>query len=90
MGGKNYFKNGDWNALCDICGQRFKASEIRLQWDNARVCWKCWSPRHPQELQLPQPVPATPSWTRPLVLNFEEISTVRVIDASMLDQITMG
>lgn len=90
MSGSGYFKNGDWNALCDVCGFQYKASELRLQWDNARVCWKCWSPRNPQELTFPIPPPQIPLWTRPRALLFTEYSTDRVMDAAMMDELTMG
>ena len=29
---------GDWNAICDRCGFKFKASELKKTWDNLYVC----------------------------------------------------
>jgi hypothetical protein len=49
MGKSDFFKDGDFNAICDICGQKFKGSSLRKQWDGLMVCRKDWSPRHPQE-----------------------------------------
>lgn len=60
-----WFKSGDWNAICDVCGFKFKASELRERWDGLKVCSMDWELRHPQELARPIPdEPALP-WTRP-------------------------
>src|SRR3990167_8720909 len=40
---------GGHNALCDVCGLKFKASELRRRWDGAMVDEACFEPRHPQE-----------------------------------------
>ena len=48
----DYYKKGDWNALCALCGFEFKASELR--WNsqiNDYVCKEDWETRHPQERQ---------------------------------------
>lgn len=49
MGSRDYYKHHDHNAICDVCGNKFKASELRERWDHARVCQEDWEPRHPQE-----------------------------------------
>ena len=28
-----YYKSGDWLAICDSCGRKFKASQLRERWD---------------------------------------------------------
>lgn len=65
MGSRDYLKLGDWNAICDRCGFKFKASELKPSWDNLMVCEECWEPRHPSDfyrgIQSNQSVP----WTRP-------------------------
>lgn len=62
---KSYLKWGDWNAYCDICGRRHKASELKDNWKHEKVCSDCWEPRHPQELlRVPKDNPAVP-WARP-------------------------
>lgn len=45
----NYWKPGDWNAYCDTCGFKFKASMLRKRWDGMYVCSKDWETRHPQD-----------------------------------------
>lgn len=40
---------GDSNAICDVCGWKYKQSQLRKRWDGAMVCSKDWEPRHPQD-----------------------------------------
>lgn len=40
---------GDSNAICDVCGWKYKQSQLRKRWDGAMVCNKDWEPRHPQD-----------------------------------------
>lgn len=60
-----WWKSGDWNAICDVCGFKFKASELKERWDGLKVCDMDWEQRHPQDMirAIPdeQPLP----WTRP-------------------------
>lgn len=57
---------GDWNAICDVCGFKMKASELKDRWDGLKVCEEDWEPRHPSDLYR---APTTPEsivpWTRP-------------------------
>jgi hypothetical protein len=48
-GSKDFFKMGDWNCICDECGFKFKASELRKRWDGMMVCKQDWEPRHPAD-----------------------------------------
>ncbi len=65
MGKADYWKDGDLNAICDQCGEKYKASELRLQWDNLRTCYRCFDYRHPQDLIRPPRPEQPPAWTRP-------------------------
>ena len=51
MGQSDYFKPGSHNAICDICGFKFKAEQLRRTWDGYMACTvnKCWNPRQPQD-----------------------------------------
>ncbi len=49
MGRADYLKKGDWNAICDRCGEKYKASKLQLEWDNLFVCKRCFEVRHPQD-----------------------------------------
>lgn len=70
-GPKDYYKSGDWNAVCDVCGAKKKASELKKRWDNAMVCSRDYEERQPQDLiKVPQEHPAVP-WSRPRA-NYDE------------------
>lgn len=43
------YKSGDWNAICDSCGRKFKASQLKQRWDGFMVCKDDWEPRHEQD-----------------------------------------
>ena len=60
-----WWKSGDWNGICDVCGFKFKASELKLRWDGLRVCSGDWERRHPQDLIRPIPDQMPIPWTRP-------------------------
>lgn len=61
----NYYKKGDWNAVCDVCGWKFKASQLMKRWDGAVVCKRDFEHRHPQDLiRVPHEDTSVP-WSRP-------------------------
>lgn len=61
----SYVKWGDWNAVCESCGFRFKASELKKRWDGKMVCHLDWETRHPQDLiKIPKEDTSVP-WTSP-------------------------
>ena len=51
MGHADYLRNGDWNAICDRCGSKFKFSQLKLEWDGLYVCTAngCFEIRQPQD-----------------------------------------
>lgn len=65
LGPKDYLKLGDWNALCDVCGFKYKASELRRRWDGYMVCPADYEERQPQDLIRIPPERQTPAWARP-------------------------
>lgn len=65
MPNADYLALGDWNAICDGCGKKFKASQLRRRWDGFMVCEKEWEPRQPQDFVRGVPDNMTPPWTRP-------------------------
>jgi hypothetical protein len=65
---QNTLALGDWNALCDVCGMKFKASDLREQWDGDKrlmVCKDDWEPRHPSEFFRPPKADISVPWERP-------------------------
>ena len=60
-----WYKPGDWSAICDVCGFKFKASELKKRWDGMYVCKDDFETRHPSDFVHPiRPEPILP-WTRP-------------------------
>jgi len=58
------WKKGDWLTLCDVCGFKHYASELRERWDGRMVCRQDWELRHPQDLiRLPRAERGIP-WAR--------------------------
>lgn len=45
----NYYKPGDWNVIDDLSGEKIKASEARMRWDNILTHRSRWEERHPQD-----------------------------------------
>jgi hypothetical protein len=62
---KTYWRTGDWNAICDVCGQKFKASQLTKRWDGLMVCHDDWEMRHQQDLIRPVKERNSVPWTRP-------------------------
>lgn len=60
-----WWKSGEWNAICDVCGQKFKNTELKARWDGLMTCSKDWEVRHPQDLIRAIPAERAPNWTRP-------------------------
>ena len=49
MGRADFYDHGNANKICDGCGQKYKASELRKTWDNRWMCWYDWERRQPQD-----------------------------------------
>jgi PKD repeat protein len=65
MGRADFWKDGDWNSICDQCGYKYKASQLKLQWNGLRTCCRCFDLRNPQDfVKGVQDVQQTP-FTRP-------------------------
>lgn len=68
MGGyidKAVYRPGDWNAVCDICGFRYKASQLKKNWKGEMVCEQDFEYRQPQEFVRVQPEKVSTPWARP-------------------------
>jgi hypothetical protein len=61
----DFYKAGDWLAICDICGFRFKASALRKNWKNEMVCKEDFELRNPQEFIRVRPEKIAAPWVRP-------------------------
>src|SRR5512139_1016377 len=65
MGNLPRYDKGDWDAICDVCGGKYKASTLRQRWDGFMVCPKDWESRHPQDFVRGVADIQVPPWTRP-------------------------
>jgi hypothetical protein len=61
----NYFLSGEWNAICDVCGQKKKSHELQKRWDGLYVCSKDWETRHPQDFIKVRADKQVVEWNRP-------------------------
>lgn len=59
------YDKGDWNTICDACGKKFKASELRKRWDNLMVCSKDFEYRQPQDFVRGKADLQVPPYSRP-------------------------
>lgn len=44
-----HYKPGSWNVHCDVCGFKFKSTEIKKRWDGLMVCHEDFELDHPQK-----------------------------------------
>lgn len=54
------FRKGDWNATCDRCGMKFKASQLKRTWNGLRVCSYDFEERNAQEFVRGVPADKSP------------------------------
>lgn len=77
---KNHLILGDWNALCDSCGRKFKASSLQKRWDGLIVCKEDWEQRHPQDLLRVQREQISVPWSRPYPAEDTYITKFGLVD----------
>jgi len=63
--GQNEYKQGDWNAICDVCGFKYKASQLRRRWDGFMVCKDDYETRHEQDFLEAKTDDQSVPWNRP-------------------------
>ena len=62
---KNWLDKNSYNALCDSCGRKFKASQLLRRWDGLYVCKQDYETRHPQDFLRVQKEKISVPWSRP-------------------------
>lgn len=45
----NTYAHGQWLVICDVCGFRFHACDVKKRWDGFMVCADDWEKRHPSD-----------------------------------------
>jgi hypothetical protein len=81
---KNHLLLGDWNALCDSCGRKFKASSLQKRWDGLIVCREDWEQRHPQDLLRVQREQISVPWARPYPAEDTYITKFGLVDTAQM------
>lgn len=61
----SHLKLGDWNAICDVCGFKLKASQLRKRWDGMMCCEEDWETRNPLDFLKVADEHIAPPWSRP-------------------------
>ena len=56
---------GQWNAICDVCGFKFKSGDLKLRWDGLMVCQEDYEQRHPMDYFKGTPDNQSTPWSRP-------------------------
>lgn len=92
MGRADYYQGGNYNAICDSCGKKFKFSDLKKRWDGIWVCHQDWEIRHPQDflkgIKDNQSVPVS----RPEALDTFTIitATYPLVDGFAVDTLLLG
>ena len=70
----NYYKAGEWNVTCDVCGKKIKAGEAKHRWDGFVVCPSDFEQRHSQDFVRARQDKISVPFTRPRPLDsFREL-----------------
>ena len=70
----NYYKAGEWNVTCDVCGKKIKAGEAKHRWDGFVVCPSDFEYRHEQDFVRARQDKISVPFTRPRPLDsFREL-----------------
>jgi hypothetical protein len=59
------YDKGDWIADCDVCGRKYKASQLTQRWDGLMCCDDDWEIRQPQDFVRGVPDTQIAPWLRP-------------------------
>ena len=62
---KTTYKHSEWNAICDYCGEEFKSSQLKKDWQGYYACKLDWNPRQPQDFLKGVKDDPSVEWTRP-------------------------
>lgn len=65
MGRADHYKHGDNNVICDICGFKYKASQVRKMWNGLYACPKDFNLRQPQDFVKAKHDDQRPAVSRP-------------------------
>lgn len=59
------YDKGNWIADCDVCGRKYKASQLTQRWDGLMCCQDDWEIRQPQDFVRGVADTQIAPWLRP-------------------------
>lgn len=62
---RNHLILGNYNALCDSCGRKFKALDLKKRWDGLLVCQEDYELRHESDFLRVQKEKISVPFSRP-------------------------
>lgn len=65
MGQSDFYKRGEWNFFCDLCGRKRKSSAGVKTWNNLWVCREHKEQRNPQDFVRGVKDDQSVPWSRP-------------------------
>ncbi|MCA2570706.1 hypothetical protein [Microcystis sp. M42BS1] len=86
-----YWKRGAWNAVCDVCGFKFKSTQLRQRWDGLYTCSQDFETRHPQEFLRLTPERINVPWVRrDIMTNFVDEFVPLYVETGYVDSNYFG
>ena len=81
----NYYKAGEWNVTCDVCGKKIKSGEAKHRWDGFVVCPSDFEYRHEQDFVRARQDKISVPFTRPRPVDvFVHVPTNMYIDSNYI------
>ena len=80
-GRADYYKPGDWNAVCSMCGAKRKASQLVLNWQGQYRCPEHNEPRQPQDFVRAVPDVQSVPWAQIPIDVFIDVANLIVIES---------
>ena len=70
------YVHGQWNAVCDRCGNIFKSGQLRKTWEGLMVCDMDFEEQHPQDFVRAKSDNQRIPWSRPWNIEYDSTSDV--------------
>jgi len=62
---RSVYRSGEWDAICDVCGRKYKNTDLRKRWDGLIVCSQDYEERQPQDFVRARADQIAVPWSRP-------------------------
>lgn len=77
----NYFASGQYNVICDVCGFKFKNTQMLKRWDGLMVCHADYETDHPQKYLRVHETGESAPYIRQDVTSFTNVCYIFAIPA---------